>query len=285
MGEFDLAREHGDCVIKLYNPQLHGHHALENPRISGGMMSARALWMLGYPDQALARSFETVSIARELLHPFSLAAALTWAAMVHCYRREAGEAQALAEEAVALSSEQGFPYWESVAAVVRGWALTEQGHGREGMVQVREGAALLQATGARMWRPSYLSLLAEAHIKEGQVQEALTLLSEALTAARKRKERYWEAELHRMTGELHLVGTAKDLDEAETCFKQGLKLARRQNAKSLELRATTSLAHLWQGQGKRAEARNKLAPIYDWFTEGFDTADLKEAKALLHELS
>ena len=166
-----------------------------------------------------------------------------------------------------------------------GWALTEQGHGQEAMVLIGEGTDLMQATGARLWRPYQLSLLAEAHTQAGQAQEAQEILSEALTAARKTRERFWEAELHRMKGELHLAGTAGDMGKAEACFKQALKVARRQKAKSLELRAATSLARLWQGQGKPAEARKKLAPIYDWFTEGFDTADLKEAKALLGELS
>jgi predicted ATPase len=284
MGEFDLAREHGDGVIKLYDPQLHGQHALQNPGTSCGVISALALWMLGFPDQALARSKETVSIAREVAHPFSLAVGLTWQALLHHCRRDAAEARSVADEVVALCTEQGFPYWASVAAVVRGWALTEQGHGDEGMVQIREGAALVQATGARIWRPYRLSLLAEAHTKAGQVQGANDLLDEALTVAGKTKERYWQTELHRMKGELHLARAAGGAAKAETCFKQALKVARGQNAKSLELRAATCLARLWQGQGKRAKARDTLAPIYDWFTEGFDTADLQEANVLLEEL-
>ena len=174
-GEFDLAREHGDRIIELYDPRLHGQHALENPRISGGMLSFLAVWMLGYPDQSLA------------------------------------------EEAVALSSEQGFPHWESKAAVERGWALTEQGHGDEGMALIGRGTDIMQATGARNWLPYQLSLLVEAHTKGWRAQEALTLLGEASKLPRETKERYWEAELHRMKGELYLAERAEGVGKALQC--------------------------------------------------------------------
>jgi class 3 adenylate cyclase/predicted ATPase len=284
MGEFEPSKEHGDRAIELYDPQLHAHHPLQNPRVCSGVISGLALWMLGYPDQALERAAETVKVARDVAHPFSLAVGLTWFCLLRYCRREARETQDVAEETIALCKEKGFPYWEYVAAVVRGWALSEQSQDGEGIALVREGVALLDATGAKIWRPFQLSLLADAQAKAGQLSEAQEGLGEALRIAHQNAEHYWEAELHRMRGELYRAQSVDHWADSETCFHEALNVARGQNAKSLELRAALSLARLWRDQERRREAHDLLAPIYDWFTEGFDTADLVEAKAVLVEL-
>ena len=168
---------------------------------------------------------------------------------------------------------------------MRGWALAMQGQGAEGLTQLRQGLDAYRATGAEFQRPHFLSMLAEVHRSLGQPEAGLTALSEALALVETTGERYYEAELHRLKGELLLQQAAPEVSHAETCFQQALDIARRQQAKSLELRAAMSLGRLWQQQGKRQEAQALLAGVYHWFTEGFDTADLQEAKALLHAVS
>ena len=189
-----------------------------------------------------------------------------------------------------LATEQGFPFWLALGAILRGWALAEQGQGEEGIAQIRQGLAAWQATGAKAVRPYYFALLAEACGQEGQTEEGLTLLAEALDLVHETEEQFWEAELYRLKGELSLkskVPGAKSQveNEAEACFLKAIEIARRQQAKSLELRAVMSLSRLWQQQGKREKARKLLAEIYGWFTEGFDTKDLQEAKGLLEKLT
>ena len=234
------------------------------------------------------RIHEALTLAQELAHPFSLAFALYFAAWLHQFRREGQAAQERAEAAMALSTRAGVSaYWVAWGTILRGWALAVQGQGAEGMAQMRQGLAAWRATGAELRRPYFLALLAEAYGKAGQAEEGLHVLAEALAAvAADSGERFCEAELYRLKGELLLqAGTVPDDAEAEACFQQALDMARRQQAKSLELRAAMSLSRLWQQQGKRAEAHELLAPIYGWFTEGFDTADLQEAKALLEALA
>jgi predicted ATPase len=206
-------------------------------------------------------------------------------ALVHQCRREAQAVQERAEALIALSTEQRFPYWLPYGTILRGWALTAQGRGAEGIAQMLQGLAAYQATRSKLNRPYFLALLAEAYGKVGQPEEGLTMLVEALALVDSTGERYWEAELHRREGELLLMQQGQKVGEAEECFRQALDIARRQKAKSLELRAAKSLSRLWQQQGKRDEARQMLDEIYGWFTEGFDTADLKEAKVLLAELT
>src|SRR5262249_19875725 len=172
----------------------------------------------------------------------------------------------------------------AVGPIMRGWALAMQGQGAEGLTQLRQGLDAYRATGTEFERPHFLSMLAEVHSIMGQPEAGLTALSEALALVEETGERYYEAELHRLKGELLLQQAAPEVSHAETCFQQALAIARRQQAKSLELRAAMSLSRLWHQQGKRDAARALLAPIYGWFTEGFDTADLQEAKALLAAL-
>jgi predicted ATPase len=186
---------------------------------------------------------------------------------------------------MALSTEQGFAFYLGWGTILRGWALAEQGGEEEGVTQICQGLAAYRATGAEFFRPYYHALLAEAQGKMGRVAEGLSVLTEALTLVDKTAERIYEAELHRLQGELLLKQTVPDAQQAEACFHQALAVARRQQARSLELRAALSLSRLWQQQGKRAEAHELLAEVYGWFSEGFDTADLQEARALLEALA
>jgi adenylate cyclase len=190
-----------------------------------------------------------------------------------------------ADTVVALSTEQGFPYWVALGTSWRGWALALQGQREEGLRQVRQGIAAYRATGAGMFVPYFCTALAEVYANLGHLAHSLQALAEAQTLVEQHDERWWEAEVYRLRGVLLLRQPGTPQEEAETWLRRALDVARRQEAKALELRAAMSLARLWQQQGKRAEARQLLAPIYDWFTEGFDTADLREARSLLAALS
>jgi predicted ATPase len=229
-------------------------------------------------------SREALDLAQKLSHPFSLAVALNYAAMLHQFRREGDAVYERTEAAVALCAEQGFAYYLAWGTTMQGWARAAPGQDEEGMAQIRRGLAALRATGAALRLPYYLALLAEACGQTGLAAEGLTLLAEALAHAHNTGESWTEAELHRLKGELLLTLSADNHAEAEGCLRQALDVARHQQAKSLELRAAVSLSRLWQQHGKRDEARELLAPLYGWFTEGFDTADLQEAKTLLEEL-
>jgi predicted ATPase len=287
LGEFPLSRAQWDQSRVLYHPQQHYTHAALigwDLGVFGRAHAPHALWALGYPDQALAMSREALTLAQELSHPFSRAVALDYAAMLHQFRREPQAVRERAEAAIALCAEQGFAYYLAWGTTMQGWAQVAQGQDVEGLAQMRHGLAALRATGASLRLPYYLALLAEACGQTGQVAEGLALLAEALAQAHKAGESWTEAELHRLKGELLLSLSADNHTEVEGCLHQALAVARHQQARSWELRAAMSLARLWQRQGKRDEAQALLAPIYGWFTEGFDTADLQEAKALLEAL-
>jgi len=286
LGDLAPARAHLEQGIALYDPQQHRSHAFvygQDPGVMCRGFVSWPIWVLGYPDQALQSIHEALALAQEIAHPFSLALALVQASLVHQFRREVLEAQERAEALIALSTEQGFPQWLAFGTTLRGWALTAQGRGAEGIDQMRQGLVARRATRSELHRPCFLSLLAEGYRKVGQPEEGLAVLLEALAIVDKTGERYWEAEVNRRKGELLLIQQGQKMEEAEACFQKALDIARRQEAKSLELRAAMSLSRLWQQQGKRDEARQVLGDIYGWFTEGFDTADLKEAKALLEE--
>jgi class 3 adenylate cyclase/predicted ATPase len=289
LGELAEARAHLEQGIALYDPQQHRSLAFRHgrdPGVTSRYVAALVLWQLGYPSQALQRSHEAIALARELSHAYSLVLALNMAADLHQRRGERQAAQERAEAVIALSTEHGFAQYLARGTILRGWALVEQGQGEAGIAQMRQGIAALQATGTTEAGRHHLPLLAEAYGKVGQAEEGLTVLAEALTAGEKTGQRAHEPELYRLRGELLLVraGTRQKQAEAEACFQQALAIAHHQQAKSWELRAAMSLSRLWQQQGKRAEARELLAPIYSWFTEGFDTADLREAKTLLEDL-
>jgi predicted ATPase len=290
LGELVSARTHMEQGIALYHTQQHRSLVFRSgfpgdPGVVCRGFAAWTLWMLGYPDQAFKRSHEALMLAQQLAHPVSHAAALYFAAVLHCFRREEQAAQERAETVAALACEQGFAQPLSAGTILRGWALAMQGQGEEGITQMRQGLAARQATGSERTWLFYLAMLAEAYHRLGQAEAGLNVLAEALAEAHTRVAHYYVAELDRLKGELLLVRSPKHHEEAEACFRQALVTARHQQAKSLELRAAMSLSRLWQQQGKCKEAYDLLAPVYGWFTEGFDTADLQEAKALLEEMS
>jgi class 3 adenylate cyclase/predicted ATPase len=287
-GEPAAAWSHQEQGLRLYDPQRHRTHAGlysgHDPGVCCRMLAAQSLWLLGYPDQAVASSQAALALAQQLTHPLSLTNALYRAAMLHHLRREAPLTQARAEAAMTIATDQEFPLLWAEATLMRGWALAVGGHGQEGITQIQQGLAAYRATGAAAYRPYHLALLAEASALGGQSAAGLEVLTEALAMLPKSRARWWEAELHRLRGALLVQHAVAQPGEVEACFQRALEVARRQQAKSLELRAAMSLARLWQQQGKRTEAYDLLAPVYGWFAEGFDTADLQDAKVLLEEL-
>jgi predicted ATPase len=288
LGEVAAGRAHLEQAIAVYDLPQHrtlAFHYAQDPAVIAGSWAALASWLLGYPDQALQRSDAAISLARELAHPYSLIYALIWAATIRQFRRERQAASELTETIMALARAQGFALWVAWGTILRGWELSEQGRGTEGITRIREGIAAWRVTGAELFHPHFLTILARAYAEAGRATEGLTTVAEALAIVKRSGERLYEAELHRLQGELLLHQPAGSSQEAERGFRQALDVARSQQAKSLELRAAMSLSRLWQQQGRCAEARELLAPIYGWFTEGFDTADLQEAKALLDEVS
>jgi predicted ATPase len=224
-------------------------------------------------------------LAHELSHPYSLAFAHWWAALVYQLRRDVSAVHEQAEASLTLATEQGFTLWVAVGTTFRGWALAMQGHGEEGRAQVCQGVAAWRASGAVLHVPYFCTMLADVCDHLGHPDDGLQALAEAHALGEQHEERYWEAEVCRLRGVLLLRQPGTPQEEAEAWLQRALDVARRQEAKSLELRAAMSLARLWQQQGKRAAAYDLLAPIYGWFTEGFDTADLQEARALLDALA
>jgi class 3 adenylate cyclase/predicted ATPase len=288
LGDFCGAVEHFEAIRAVYDPGEHHRLAYvdgQDPGVVGRTYGAVALWSTGRPDQARAWAAEGVELARSLGHPLSLAFALVFAAFVHVIRREPGEAQRQASEAIALSSEQGFPLWLGAGAVARGWATAARGLATEGVEEVRSGLAQLGATGVKLAAPLFALLLADANRRIRAFEEASGALELAVSLAEETRQHFYDAELQRLGGEILLDQGTPDAGEAERRFRRAIEIARSQKAKSLELRAATSLTRLWRDQGKRTQARDLLAPIYGWFTEGFSTQDLKDARALLEELA
>jgi predicted ATPase len=303
-GVFGLAEEHFEKAVLLYDPARHLDDAFlftQNPGVAMRCHGAWTLWFLGQPDQALNRIEEAVALARELSEPHGLAHALYFAAIVHHLRREEGPAQKRAEDSLAVSNEHGLAMYQAFATITRGWALIEQGLQEEGIEQMRQGLAAHQATGAKVARPHFLALLAEGLGKTHHFEEGLRVLEEALELVDRNGERCYLAELYLIKGKLLLMQAAdRDLLRAatgrkavveyeraeiaaENCFYQSIKIAQQQKARSWELRAAMSLARVYRKQGKQEQARLLLEQLYATFTEGFDTMDLREAKALLDD--
>ena len=288
--EFSACRDHTEQGFALYDIDDHGSHAFlyggHDPGVCCRVHGALALWLLGYADQALEKADDAVALAKQLSHPLSMVQALAFLTFLHQFRHEDRLAEERAEAMSALCTEHGIaPQYLATANVLRGWAMAAQGQTEGGIGEIHQGLTALRATGAGGRRSYYLALLAEAYGRTGQAKEGLGVLAEALDLVEKTGERTWEAEIHRLKGDLLLVRSSQNEAEAEACFNRAIDVARRQSAKSPELRAATSLARLWHQQGKTGEARALLAPVYDWFTEGFRTADLKDAKALLEALA
>jgi predicted ATPase len=287
-GEFSAARDHLERGIALYDIQAHGAHALryeDDPGQTCLAYAARALWTLGHPDQAVQLSERAIVVARAIAHAPSIAEAMTWRAEIAAVRREFGDAGEHALATLGPAIEHGLPLWIGIATTLHGWALGAEGQCAEGLARMREGLSVVARTGDRLFRAYYGTLLAEALGQAGQADEALSELEAAVESSRGSGMTYWDAELLRLKGELLLARDRADAATAEACFQKAIATAERQEARSLELRAATSLARLWADQGKGAQAHDLLAPVYDWFTEGFATADLKDARALLDTLA
>jgi class 3 adenylate cyclase/predicted ATPase len=288
LGVLPTAHWHLEEAIARYTPDQHRTPEFRmgfDPGVGCRSFAAQTLWLLGYPAQALAHLHEALALAQELSHPFSLAWAECCAAYIYQFLRDMSAVHAQAEAAVALSTDQGFPLWVALGTIFRGWALAMQGHGEVGLAQIRQGIGSWRALGAALFIPCFCTVLADVCDHLGHTADGLQALAEAYTLVEQQEERWWEAEIYRLRGVLLLRQPGTPPEEVEAWLQRALEVARRQEAKSLELRAAMSLSRLWQQQGKRAEAHELLAPIYGWFTEGFDTADLQEAKALLEELS
>jgi predicted ATPase len=303
-GEVKVAHEHLVQGSTLDVPA--SHHALVVPHsfelgVYARCFAALSLWLRGAQSQALSQMHEARTLAQGLSHPYSLAFAFQHVMRLHQWRRDVPATLMSTEATMALCDEHGFGQYGSHARLLHGWVLIAQGRGDQGLDQMRQSLKAYEATGAAIWRPYFLAILAEAYGQLGAADEGLRVLAEALAVVQKTGECVWEAELHRLKGMLmlqarhqppalaggmlHATDRMLHMTEAEACLHQALAVARHQQARSLELRAATSLAQLWQQQGKRAEAHELLGPIYGWFTEGFDTADLQEARALLNALT
>jgi predicted ATPase len=249
---------------------------------------AATLWHLGYPDQAQRSAQAARKRAAELASPFDVAQALYYGAFTHVCRREVRGAQELAEALIGLCREHGFTLLLAGGMILHGWSVAEQGRPEEGCRALQQGLTAWQATGALSHRPYHLALLAECLGKLSRIEEGLAMLAEGLALARRTGECFWEPELHRLQGELTLGRADAEPSAwgaAEACFRQALAVAQMQKARSLELRSVMSLSRLYRGRGRSAEARPLLAETYGWFTEGFETPDLQEARALLDELA
>jgi predicted ATPase len=288
LGQYPAARLHLEQGIALTGlaaqRALVLHHSVV-PEVRCLAVVALTLWCLGYPTQAVRRSQEALALAQTLAHPQSLAFAQHWAAFLHHHLREAPAVQAQAEALLALATAQEFPLFAGLGTCWQNWALAVQSQDAVGLAQLRQGLTAVLATGQTGAQPHWSVLLAEAAGHAGQVAEGLRLLAEALTAFEAIGRGDLLAEAYRLQGEFLLCQTIPDTAQVEACFQQALAIARRQQAKSWELRVAMSLSRLWKRQGKRTEARQLLSEVYGWFTEGFDTADLQEAQALLEAMS
>ena len=290
LGELTSAWFHLEQGFAIYDQQKHKHHAFlyggHDPGVCCGYHAAEVLWLLGYPNHALRRSKDSLALARDLSHPSTMYIALTWATWFHQYLGDRQAVQALVDDGVTLAMEQGFSSRRWQAPFLHGWLLVEEGHEQDGITEMAKSLAAERTRGFSGRRiAQYAALLADAYRKSGRTIEGLRVISEEQSRVHTSSERFYQAEVHRIKGELLLTQDAPDEQLAEACFQDALKVARGQSAKSLELRAAMSLSRLWQRQGKKAEAQNLLAEVYGWFTEGFDTADLKQAKLLLEELA
>jgi len=303
MGDLVAAHTHLEQATALYDPQQSRTLAFSRGTDPGVVSLSRlawTLWWLGYPDRALARSLEAIELAQCLPDLYSLIFALQYNAHLHVYRREAAHARERFESVMSLMREHAFVQFWRGGLTRLGWILVEQGAIEEGIVQILQGLDAERIHGVPLTRCSDLVILAQAYVKAGQFQQGLRVVAEALEITRNDAVRHYEPELYRLKGELLLQADLHGLaahvspppsacdtpptEEAEACFQQAIDLAGQQGAKSLELRAVMSLSRLWQHQGKQTLARQRLAELYGWFTEGFDTSDLQEAKSLLEAL-
>jgi predicted ATPase len=288
LGEPETARRHCEQGMALYDRDQHRSLAFlyggHDPGVCCRMHSSLALWLLGYPAASLERGRTGRALAQDLAHPGTIANALPFASIVYQLVGDIASLRDVADAMTALSTEHGLAQWLAFGRILDGWIQAEQGRCEPAIDQLRRGIGEYRALGNDLWVPCFLSLLASAHLKQGAVVDGLAAVADALATGDATGSRLWDAEFRRLEGELLLARDPAAGPEAERAFHQAIELARRHRTKSWELRATTSLGRLWQRQNKRAEAARQLTEIYSWFTEGFDTAELKDAKALLDEL-
>jgi len=287
-GELESAQRYVEDGLAFYQANSGSvpvtPYSAHHPAACGHAWGAIIFWLRGYPERALRHADQAVSLAHEVGHSPSVIFALSHKANIHQLAREVTPALEAAEATLTIAEQEGVPLFESWARVGRGWALAHLGQAEQGVAQIREGLAMASATGTEMWRTYNLAQLAEACGKAGRIDEGLGVIAEALEVVQEKGERWWETEILRLRGELLLMRNPSGLQEAQTSFERSIEIGRKQGAKSSELRATISLARLLASQGRPEEAHAMLAEIYNWFTEGFDTADLQDAKALLDEL-
>ena len=287
-GDIAEGRAHLDQALALYDAAEHRPLAARfGQDVAVAILSFRstALWLLGYPEAALADTDSALKHAREIGQAATLMYALTATliTLVHCGNYATATMQF--EELVALTDEKGSSFWKALGTMMQGCVLAMTGKASDAIHVINSGLTAYRSTGTTMWMPMFLSHLARAYAGLGQFDDAWRCIGEAMTTMETTKERWFEADVHRTAGEVVLVSRKSDAAKAERYFERALAVARKQQAKSWELRAATSMARLWRDQGKRNEARDLLAPVYGWFTEGFDTLDLKDAKVLLEELN
>jgi predicted ATPase len=287
-GAFAEGRAHLDSAIALYDPPEHRPLATrfgQDIRVAALSYRSWALWMLGYPEAALADTSHALRDAREIGQAATLMYALVHALVVHIQCGNYPTAKAEADELVALADEKGALFWKALGMSVQGCILALTGNASDAVQLITSGITALRSTGSTLWMPLHLSYLARAYAELGQFDNALRCTGEGITAAETAKERWHEADIHRIAGEITLLSQRPSAANAETYFERALSVARAQQAKSWELRAAMSMARMWRDQGKHQQARDLLAPVYGWFTEGFDTLDLKQAKVLLDALA
>jgi predicted ATPase len=287
-GNFSEAVVHADQALALYDPVEHRPLATRfvlDSRVSALYWRSLALWALGYPEAALAGTEQALGEARETGNPASLMHAMTFTCVTQLISGNYAIAMAQSDELIALAEEKGSATWKPIGMERRAGVLALTGKASDAVSIFSSAIPDVRLTGTRLFFPVWLSLLAKACGELGQFDEAWSQIGEAMTAVETTKEKWYEAEVHRIAGEIALISPERDLAKAEACFERALAVARAQQAKSWELRAAMSMARLWRDQGKRDEARELLAPAFGWFTEGFDALDLKQAKAQLDELA
>ncbi len=286
VGRFASSRLHLEAALAQYDPILHlslAHQAGVHPHVLSEAYLGNTLFCLGFPDQAFARSTAAIAEASRLAHPPSLALSLNCGVRLLSFDRDHPILDQWLDQLIAVATDQGFPHWRALGGIYRGWLEVKRGDVTKGISLLRTGQSAYRATGAAAWMPTVMALLAKAHCIAGKIDETVTLLDDALQVVETTGERFLAAELTQYKGEVLMRRGCSEA--AEELYRKALSIAAAQEARMWELRASTSLARLWRDQGKRTEARDLLAPIYGWFTEGFDTPDLKEAKALLDELA
>jgi predicted ATPase len=287
-GEIAEGRAHFDQAIALYDPDAHRPLATrfgEDQTVATLALRAWTLWLLGYPGAALRDIDDALTKARETGQVTSLMFALNWTGVPLTLSRNYSRAATLAQELCTLADEKDAPFWRVNGSLYQGALFALTGHAAGAVQKITSGITASQAIGFTLGLPSWLSYLAIAHADLDQIDDAWCCIDEATVAVERTKETWWEAEVNRIAGEIALMGPQNDSAKAEAHFERALAVARQQQAKSWELRAAMSLVRLWRAQGKSQQARELLAPVYGWFTEGFDTLDLNEAKALLDELA